>query len=355
MSKRDIYGELAKTFDGLGIGFPKGKMGSEKAVLKKFFSEEEAVWFMDMDRCYMTASSYAQKNGLSPEEAEKRLEHMACKGLVFRRRRPEKTEYKQYPFMMGLIEFQTHNDDRSWALPLGIWMYTSTFGESMTHSKPLYRTVPFDQDFSDGSLVLPYDNINELLDRHTLFSVMPCLCRTIFQMKPGNKCHHPINTCIMTDDYASFIIENGWGKEITRQEAYDILIAGKDDGRVMNVVNSKEGENICSCCACGCGLFYLKAKYPGPGAHYWNNYYAVYDPNKCVSCGRCDGICPMHALKKSKKGERTLDTSLCLGCGACTSKCGTGALTLMRKSDDELNIPEETYDDAMEVWRSARE
>ncbi len=349
---KNIYDELVKSFDRLSFGFPKGLLGSEKMVLKKFFNEDDARYFIDMGQGYLTVSEYAEKNGLDADEAERRLEQLACKGLVFRRRRPERTEYKQYPFMMGLIEFQTHLDDHSWAAPLGLWMFTSPFGERMTHSMPMYRTIPFEQDFSEDSTVLPYDKVRELLDKHEVFSLMPCLCRTIFQMKPGNKCNHPIDTCIMTDDYARFILDNGWGREITRQEAYDILMAGREDGRIMNVVNSQDGENICSCCSCGCGLLYLKKKYPGPGAHYWSSYFAVHDPEKCVSCGRCDR-CPMDALT-FKKGAVRIDTQKCLGCGICVSYCKTGALALNIKDEDDRLVPPETYDDAIEIWQNER-
>ena len=350
---KNVYDELREAFDALSFGFPKGMFRSDKMVLKKFYTEDEARWFVDMGQGYITTADYAQKNGFSLETASERLEALANKGLIFRRRRPDKVEYKQYPFMMGLIEFQTYNEDRSWAAPLGLWMFTSPFGERMTHSMPMYRTIPFEQEVDDGTTVLPYDNINELLDRHEVFSVMTCLCRTIFQMKPGNKCTHPMDTCIMTDDYARFIIENGWGREITRQEAYDILIAGKDDGRVMNVVNSQDGENICSCCDCGCGLLYLKRKYPGPGAKYWASYYADFDAEKCVNCGLCHERCPMGALKV-KKGVISIDLEVCLGCGICTSTCKKGALTLKRKNDEDLLEPPLTYDDAIEIWQSER-
>lgn len=350
---KDVYEELARSFDALSFGYPKGMFRADKMVLKKFYDKDEARYFVDMGPGYITAADYAQKNALPLEEAERRLEHLGNKGLCFRRRRPDQVEYKQYPFMMGLIEFQTHNEDRSWAAPVGLWMFTSTFGERMTHSMPMYRTIPFEQNFEEGSVVLPYDDINKILDRHQVFSVMTCLCRTIFKMKPGNKCTHPMDTCIMTDDYARFIIENGWGREITRQEAYDILIAGREDGRIMNVVNSQDGENICSCCDCGCGLLYLKRKFPGPGAKYWATYYSEFDGDKCVKCGLCHSRCPMGALKVDKE-TISIDKQACLGCGICTSVCKKGALTLRRKPDEELLIPPETYDDAMEVWQSER-
>ncbi len=347
--KKNIYEELAQAFDSLSFGLPKAAFHVERALLKKFFNEDDARYFCDMTpNVYETCAAYAERNGISEDEASRRLEQLASKGLVFRRRRETGCEYKMYPIMFGLIEFQTHKADTSWKLPLGLYMAMSPFGKQMSATMPFYRSVPFEKEFVEGSQVLPYDDIRAVLDKHELFTVMPCLCRMMFQSKPGNKCHHPLETCIMTDDYAQFLIDNGWGRQITREEALEIIMEGKDDGRVINITNSQDGENICSCCACGCGMLYLKTKYPGPSADYWSNYYCVSDAEKCVGCGACAQHCPFKAI--TVDGKAKIDASRCLGCGICNYKCALGALSLRRKDDDKLYTPPETYDEAIEIW-----
>ena len=89
-------------------------------------------------------------------------------------------------------------------------------------------------------------------------------------------------------------------------------------------------------------------------AIHFEGHRAVIDHDKCVKCGLCHSRCPMGALKVDKEGMISIDKQACLGCGICTSVCKKGALTLRRKPDEELLIPPETYDDAMEVWQSER-
>jgi len=156
----------------------------------------------------------------------------------------------------------------------------------------------------------------------------------------------------MTDDMAAFYLENGWGRKISKDEALTILREGDRDGRIIQIMNSKNGENICSCCMCGCGMLAVKAKFPGPSAKLWSNYYAVVDSSACKMCGKCLERCQFNAISQ-KDGKITINTEKCLGCGLCVSTCVAKAMSLVRKPDERLYEPPETYDDAMDIWAAS--
>lgn len=346
--KKETLKALLEKIDTLSFGFPKSWLGSDKGLISCIFEEEDAQVFLKMEKGYHSALEYGNANGLSEEEATKTLDHLCNKGLIFRRRRNGETTYATFPFVAGFLEWQVNNADKKWLMHTCMYMISSKFGSRMSQSKPFYRSIPHHPEMVEGSKVLPYDNINEILDRHTRFSVANCMCRTMYKMKPFNQCKHPLETCIETDEYADFFIKTGIGREITREEAYEIIRAGEKDGRVINVTNSQEGENICSCCKCGCGMLYLKSKYPGPSGKLWANYLAVWDEEKCVKCKACYKKCPFGYLKADKNGKVTINKDKCLGCGLCVSACHTKALKLVQKENPY--IPPETYDDAIEIW-----
>jgi len=80
----------------------------------------------------------------------------------------------------------------------------------------------------------------------------------------------------------------------------------------------------------------------------------IYDPSKCVLCGRCVDVCPEHSLKlvpleqvavQGTAKERLLDfygmkaegqplsamikdDERCIRCGLCAQRCPTGAMTM---------------------------
>ncbi len=350
--KKETLTKLLEKIDTLSFGFPKSWLKSDRKLISYIFSQETADIFLLLEKGYQTAQRFAEVNSLSLEQANEKLELLANKGLIYRRHGKEGYEYSAYPFVAGFLEFQAGRKDigKGMLLHTGMYMITSKFGKRMSQTMPFYRTIPHDPDLVEGGKVVPYDDINELLDRHTRFAVAPCLCRMMYKLKPFNKCNHPIETCIETDEYADFFIETGIGREITKEEARKIIEDGKKDGRVINVTNSKEGENICSCCKCGCGMLYLKTKYPGPSGQKWNNYYATFDQSKCVKCGACKDACGFGYLKRKKNGQVVINQEQCLGCGICASKCPTKAITLVKKADENIYIPPETYDDAIELW-----
>lgn len=350
-----LYRDLLKRIDELSYGFPKSYVGADLLLIKKIFSKEDARDFLKMEKGYHTAGEYAEANGLSVDEAREKLDRMAGRGLIFRRHRERGDEYSMHPFVMGFLEWQGGRPDvaQGWMVPTSIYMITSKFGSRMSQTMPFYRTIPMHKEFVDGSVIKPYDDIEAMLDKHHRFAVGICMCRLMDKVKPNNPCHHPLETCIETDDYADFYIETGIGREITKEEALAILREGEKDGRIIQATNSQEGENFCSCCACGCGMLALKRMFPGPSAALWSNHFSTIDYDKCISCGKCVKRCTFGYISQDQETKKvTVDQTACLGCGLCVSTCPTKAITLKQKSEDKLYTPPLTYDDAMEIWET---
>lgn len=46
----------------------------------------------------------------------------------------------------------------------------------------------------------------------------------------------------------------------------------------------------------------------------------------CVSCGSCEGGCPVGAISQGDS-QFNIDASACIDCGACAGTCPTGAIS----------------------------
>lgn len=51
------------------------------------------------------------------------------------------------------------------------------------------------------------------------------------------------------------------------------------------------------------------------------------DPNKCVTCGACAGVCPVAAISP-KDGKYWINPEMCISCGTCAGVCPMMAIAV---------------------------
>lgn len=49
--------------------------------------------------------------------------------------------------------------------------------------------------------------------------------------------------------------------------------------------------------------------------------------DECVSCGTCEGECPVGAIAEGD-GKYEINPDVCIECGSCAAACPTGAISL---------------------------
>lgn len=109
--------------------------------------------------------------------------------------------------------------------------------------------------------------------------------------------------CIGVGDMADYCRETGRGRDITYDEAMEILKRAEDNGFVHQVTNI-DGENkifaICNCNVKICNALRTSQLFNTPNMSA-SAYRAHVDKSKCVACGACVEYCPAGALKLGQK------------------------------------------------------
>ncbi len=165
------------------------------------------------------------------------------------------------------------------------------------------RTIPIESAIDGETRRASYEEISGYLNSATTFSVSDCSCRTSRESM-GEGCGHlKEDMCIQLDDAADYYIQSGKGRQITREEAFEIIKKAEENGLMHNIPNIEEVGHthaICNCCGCGC--------YAVRNANMWrnpdfikSNYLAKVDMDKCVACGECVENCPTNALALGQK------------------------------------------------------
>ena len=112
---------------------------------------------------------------------------------------------------------------------------------------------------SHGAYLLTIDEANEIVDNAEGVALGPCTCRAVFR-----NCHNPIDAEIMVGlNHNIFIEERPHDyREITKQEARDILSDCHKNGLIHTIVKCREEfYAICNCCSCCCVPLRLSKKY----------------------------------------------------------------------------------------------
>jgi Fe-S-cluster-containing hydrogenase component 2 len=337
----DIYVRLRDKIEQFGIGYPATESGAEFTMLKTFFSQDNAEYYVDLIDAYETPEEYASRTGKNSGSSAERLEDMAKRGLIFRLRKEDKVQYRPVPIVHGLFEFNVENLSPSWVPDFFAHLGTGLGKRVLSTDTPFLRTVPMSTDVVAGSQILPLDNAAEIIKKQTVIVLARCECRAIGAMF-GNPCTHPVESCLLLGDFAEFYLENKWGRRVTTDEALQILKSGVESGRIPQMLNSKNAECICTCCTCHCGdLKVLEmCGHDDIGRKFLNNYVCRRDEAVCTeACSEiCIKACPTGA-HMIVEGAMKLKEKRCLGCGQCVSKCPTGALALHVKPAEQIYEP----------------
>ena len=120
----------------------------------------------------------------------------------------------------------------------------------------------------------------------------------------GEGCGHlEKDVCIFFNDSAEYHIRTGHGRQIDRDECYEILQRCEDNGLVHEISNLDPpygAAAICNCCGCSCFSLRIAQYFRTPDV-IRSNYVAQVDPAKCVACGLCVENCNLGALKLGQK------------------------------------------------------
>ena len=105
------------------------------------------------------------------------------------------------------------------------------------HVKGL-RSLPINKTIEDTRKILPYENVMKVLDNFEYFTVSSCPCRQRKNLDDeSHEFKKPTGNCLHFDELGRYCVENGMGREITREETEEILKKAADEGLVHGISN----------------------------------------------------------------------------------------------------------------------
>ncbi|MBD5640341.1 FAD-dependent oxidoreductase [Clostridium botulinum] len=246
------------------------------------------------------------------DEVEKILYQMAVDGSVKVEKENGVDKYFLELYVPGVMEYMVANREnikKYPVIPESFEEYTRKLGGLMAGNIPVgmgvMRVIPIESAIEGDTRRASYEEISDLINKHEVFSVADCACRTSMRVI-GQGCGHTVEEmCIQLGPAAEYYIRTGRGRRITREEAIAICKKAEKEGLIHQIPNlSGPGKTLAICNCCGCSCFGLRNAnlYRNPDFSR-SNYVSQVDKDKCVACGQCVENCPSNAL--------TLGQNLC--------------------------------------------
>ena len=205
--------------------------------------------------------------------------------------------------------------------------------------------VPQDGALAKGTVIMPYENILELIKRAEIARLIPCSCKSFRNPKDNSM---PRDTCMVFSEpgYAALDeiankknTDENWVpsekilKKLRECEEYglvhQIMCLSNPLGRKMYV--------LCNCDGYSCIPNYIKLRYNVPFVRSSGFMCKVEKPEKCSKCNKCIEKCFYKAGLFDSNGIPVVDKDKCMGCGLCLSSCEAGIRSMYREPKEEFH------------------
>ena len=283
----------------------------EYMILEPVVTEEMAEVALCLNmRKPQSAEEIAARCAKSIEETSKLLWELSLAGVCFVNKIDGVDKYWYDTWIPGIMEMMTNNKENVKKYPQiaeAFEAYGRVRGPATAGNFPvgigLMRVIPIESAIDGNSRKASYEEVSKYLNDNTIFSVSDCSCRTAREAM-GEGCGHlKEDMCIQMGHAAEYYIRTGRGREITREDAFDIIKKAEENGlvhQIPNIDGPGKTHAICNCCGCSC-LSLRTAEMFINTDMVRSNYVSHIDKEKCVACGECVEACPTNALMLGQK------------------------------------------------------
>jgi ferredoxin len=337
------------------IGYPATESGIELKVLGHLFTPEEAeiATFLDFKPEPLKRILKRVMKAIpdtSAEMVEAMLDQMQMKGCINGGKNPQTGEkfFAAAFLAVGMFEYQVGRLTEEFVRDFEQYMEEAFIHEYTKTGIPQLRTIPIEQAVNHNNFVATYDDVRHIIQTRKPITVAPCICRQAKHLV-GKGCDAPTETCMQFGTAAYTYKDAGLGREITTDEALQILETGEKYGLVLQPGNSQKPGWICMCCGDCCEVLTNAKRLPRPRDVYSTNHISSIDVDDCAGCGTCVDRCPMEALHLNGDDKSEVDVDRCIGCGVCVPSCPNEAIKLVKLHDEDTVPPVDNLDMYMKI------
>ena len=244
MSAEEIYQKFIDYMNNPVIEFTESE--SKMPMITSFITPKEAEFLTGFPMSNKTLEEIAEIKQMDLAELEPKVKALCQKGLIYEAIREDSVKYRLWSagemflrvtYWSGKAEEPT----KSMAPHANRYYMDGWYEQTRPFPHPALRAIPINKTVELGSKYLPFEDVVNILDNYEYFTVSHCPCRTRHGMDPDyDESPFPSEVCLHFDELGRYCVENGLGREITKEETVDILKMAADAGLVHGMQNNEE-------------------------------------------------------------------------------------------------------------------
>jgi len=307
------------------------------SILIRLISHEESRVLVLMTEKFLTASTLAgELEEKNLEKVSSMLKALYQKGFLYKKTIEGEEAYRCRSFYdvirshleehrYDALGFENLHMLRQYYISTRIGKTEKTIKSGQLRYSS--KVIPIGKAFSATQYILPTQQAIEFLKEARLIALAKCGCRVAFR-----NCNNPVDTCILLDEEAEYLISRGYAKRISLEESKKVLEIANEAG-LVHLTLYMPGQKIyaiCSCCPCCCHDLQALLKYGKTFFTAKSDYIAMCDTDLCIGCGVCIERC-IFGAREMQNGKSTVKEENCYGCGLCVTTCPTKASELISR------------------------
>jgi len=345
----NVYEELRSVLDSHPTTAPESPKILE--ILEILFTPDEASLAAKMSYKPWPIEKIAKTGAVTDNDAEKLLESMANKGIIFSKNKEGEKLYGLVPLIPGVFEFPFMKaktvESPMYKRLAGLWeeYHHEALGASFSgNPTPLMRVIAVQKAIPAENRVHPYEEVKHFIGNASYIALADCACRISV-----GKCDKPKDVCLIFDGAGEFLVERGFARQITKEEGMDVLDRAEKAGLVHTSNNSADRAGmICNCCPCCCTVLRGRTQLKHPHAFEPSRFEAKIIIDECTGCGVCaEERCPVNAIE-IVDDLAVVNVAECIGCGLCVTGCPAEAIELVERKSPPA-IPATTVEMALKA------
>ncbi len=339
--------------------FPMPVSNTLIELVKTLITEEQARFILNFKKSSLNINQLKQKTDLDDKALSEMLNDLINNAIIMKipSRSVGVDVYRLMAPFPGIFEFSLMKgkmgekekklaklfDKIFKEMSVGVQKNYDHMMEQYKRFPPLDRVIPVEEEVEvRQEVVLPSEEFSKIIDNYDTISVSHCYCRHEKDLL-NNPCKldAPREICLLFGTTAQFAIENGFAKQISKEEAKKKLREAEDYGLVHKAFHihadpKDDVHEICSCCKCCCRIFQLYYQGIMPILSL-TSYIAKVIEDECIGCGTCVEKCPIEAIELIDT-VAFVNKDKCIGCGICAHHCPEKAIEFKRTGPRKVFI-----------------